>query len=272
MTTSTESSESFQIPIEAAEAYEASFVPAFFAQWAPPLCEAAGVVPGQRVLDVACGTGIVARTVADLARPADVVGVDLNQAMLTVARRVRPDIEWRHGDVAALPFPDGSFDVVVCQMALMFFPDRPGALREMGRVATAGGPVAVLVPSHLDQQAAYGPFVEMAARHAGPEARSLLSSYFLCGDIDQLAALFDEAGLVVTMTRTEHGTMRFPSVDVAVATEVNSTPLGERLTPEVYDLILSGAREVMAPFTSDDGALEMPFASHIVVGRRPPAT
>jgi 2-polyprenyl-3-methyl-5-hydroxy-6-metoxy-1,4-benzoquinol methylase len=60
--TSTEASESFQIPLEIAEVYEATFVPAFFAQWAPILCDSAGVTPGQRVLDVACGTGVVART------------------------------------------------------------------------------------------------------------------------------------------------------------------------------------------------------------------
>ncbi|MGH9156281.1 MAG: hypothetical protein ACRD1K_10705 [Acidimicrobiales bacterium] len=69
MTTSTESSEPFQIPVEAAEFYESAFVPAFFAQWAPVLCDVAGVAPGQRVLDVACGTGIVARTAADLVAP-----------------------------------------------------------------------------------------------------------------------------------------------------------------------------------------------------------
>ena len=117
--------ESFQIPIEAAEFYEAAFVPAFFAQWAPILCGAAGVTPGQRVLDVACGTGIVARTAADLVAPdGAVVGVDLNEAMLTVARRVRPDIEFHQGNADALPFADESFDTALSQMALMFFPDR----------------------------------------------------------------------------------------------------------------------------------------------------
>ena len=95
MTAPPSSSESFQIPIEAAEFYESAFVPAFFAQWAPLLCDAAGVAPGQRVLDVACGTGIVARTAADRSAPSgSVVGVDLNEAMLTVARRVCPDIEF----------------------------------------------------------------------------------------------------------------------------------------------------------------------------------
>ena len=105
----TKSSESFQITLEIAEFYEAAFVPAFFAQWAPILCAAAGVAPGHRVLDVACGTGIVTRTAADWVAPAGrAVGVDLNEAMLSVARRVRPAIEFRQGDAALLPFGDES--------------------------------------------------------------------------------------------------------------------------------------------------------------------
>jgi len=120
--------ETFQLSAVAAEAYESTFVPALFAEWAPHLCDLAGVRPGQRVLDVACGTGIVARVAADrLAGAGRVVGVDLNEAMLAVARRVRPDVEWRQGDAEALPFPPASFDRVLCQMALMFFPDRARA-------------------------------------------------------------------------------------------------------------------------------------------------
>jgi len=128
--TNTQPAEAFQIPIEAAEAYEATFVPAFFAQWAPILCDAAGVGAGHTVLDVACGTGIVARVAAERAGAARVTGVDRNEAMLTVARRVRTDIDWRHGDAAALPLPGRSFDAVLCQMALMFFPD---PIRASGR-------------------------------------------------------------------------------------------------------------------------------------------
>ena len=81
-------------------------MPAFFAQWAPILCDTAAIGAGQKVLDVACGTGIVARTAAERAGAAQ-VGVDLNQAMLTVARRVRADIDCQQGDAAALPLADG---------------------------------------------------------------------------------------------------------------------------------------------------------------------
>jgi SAM-dependent methyltransferase len=265
--TTAEPSESFQIPIEAAEAYEAAFVPAFFAQWAPILCDTAQLSTGQRVLDVACGTGIVARTAAERVGDAQVVGVDLNQAMLTVARRVRGGIDWRQGDVTALPLADRSFDAVLCQMAFMFFPDRIRALREMARVAAPAGTVAVLVPASLDAQPAYGPFVDMAAQHAGREAHSLLSTYFACGDLDDLTAGFGEAGLHVTATSTHLGTARFASADALVATEVESTPLGERISSDVRNRIKHGAREVLAPFTAADGTLNAPFEVHIVAAR-----
>ena len=268
--TSTQPAESFQIPVEAAEAYEATFVPAFFAQWAPILCDAADVGAGQTVLDVACGTGIVARVAAERAGAARVTGVDRNEAMLTVARRVRTDIDWRHGDAAALPLPGRSFDAVLCQMALMFFPDPIRALREMARVAAAAGTVAVLVPAGLGAQPAYGPFVDMAARQAGAQARSLLDTYFACGDLDDLTGLFGRAGLRVTGTETHGGTARFGSVDAFVTTEVESTPLRERISAGVYHRIKQGAREVLAPFTAADGTLAAPFQVHVVRARPSP--
>ncbi len=270
MTTTAEPPESFQVSLDIAEFYEAAFVPAFFAQWAPLLCDAAGVGAGQRVLDVACGTGIVTRVAADRVGPAGTAaGVDRNEAMLTVARRVRPDLEFRAGDAAALPFPDRSFDAVVSQMALMFFADRAGAVGEMARVTAPGGTVAVLVPGALAHQAAFSRFVEVAGRHAGPEARSLLGAYFACGDLDQLAALVASAGLQVTTARTDTGTYRAPSVDAFVTTEVESTPLVERLTEDVYGRIRADAHPALAPFTTADGRVEAPFESNLVVARRP---
>jgi ubiquinone/menaquinone biosynthesis C-methylase UbiE len=266
MTSSASAPESFQIPIEAAELYEAAFVPAFFAQWAPILCGAARVSPGHAVLDVGCGTGVVARTAAALVEPGGrVVGVDLNEAMLTVARRVRPDLEWRRGEASQLPLDDQSFDVVLSQMALMFFPEPASAIAEMARVARPDGTIAVLVPARLDLQEAFAPFVEMAVRRAGPEAKSLLTTYFSRGDLDELSEMFERAGLSVDSGRVEHGTYRANSVDDFVTTEVESTPLVERMTEGAYRRLRADAHTVLAPFTIDDGRVEAPFAVNVVV-------
>ncbi|HEY5784762.1 MAG TPA: methyltransferase domain-containing protein [Microlunatus sp.] len=266
----TEPVESFQVTPEAAEMYEAAFVPAFFTQWASILCEEAGISSGMHVLDVACGTGVVARVAADQVGPFGVVtGIDLNAAMLTVARRVRPDIDYRLGDAAALPVPDASYDVVVSQMALMFFPDQSKSLREMARVAKPGGTVAVLVPSDLGSQAVFGPFVAMAARHAGAAASSLLTSYFRCGDLHELSTTFEAAGLVPASSHNVQGTYRAPSVDAFVTTEVESTPLRARISDQTYQAIRADACDVLAPFTASDGSVQGPFETNLVVGRKP---
>jgi SAM-dependent methyltransferase len=262
--------ETFQLSSAAAELYESKFVPALFAEWAPALADVAGIAPGQTVLDVACGTGIVARTAAERVEPhGQVVGVDLNPAMLAVARRLRPDLEWREGDVARLPFPDGRFDAALCQMALMFFAERAAALREMGRVVRPGGAVAIAVPARLESQPAYAGFVEMAARHAGPEALSLLGAYFSCGDVGQLCAWIDEAGLRVREVRSRTGTARFESVDDFVATEVRGTPLAERIGPDVYERIRADARAVLQRFTTAAGSVEIPLEGHLLAARAP---
>ena len=210
------------------------------------------------------------RVAADQVGPLGAVtGIDLNDAMLTVARRVRPDIDYRLGDAAALPFPDGSYDVVVSQMALMFFPDQTKALHEMARVAKPGAPVAVLVPGDLGSQPVFNPFVAMAARHAGASASSLLTSYFRCGDLHQLTTTFEAVGLVPASSRTVQGTYRAPSVDAFVTTEVESTPLRARISTQTYQAIRADARDVLAPFTASDGSVQGPFETNLVVGRKP---
>ncbi|MCI0633594.1 MAG: methyltransferase domain-containing protein [Actinobacteria bacterium] len=262
----TSAAETFQITAEAAEMYESKFVPRLFGEWAKRLVESANIEPGQRVLDVACGTGVVARTVADrIGASGSVAGLDLNEAMLSVARRLRPDLEWRQGDAADLPFADASFDVVLCQAALMFFPDVALALREMSRVVTPGGTVALQVWNRREDQPAYRPFIDVAGRHAGPEAVSLLSAYFAMGDLGALTALLASTGLDVSARRTQTSVMRFGSVDELVAVEVESTPLGERLRPDVLTAIVEDSRRALEPFHTADGELDIPIAGHIII-------
>ena len=152
---------------------------------------------------------------------------------------------------------------------MMFFPDRATAAAEMTRVVRPAGRVAVLVPGRLDVQPAFAPFVEMATTHAGPEAATLLSSYFACGDLHGLGQLLAGAGLEVEVQRTESGTYRAPSVEAFVATEVGSTPLAERIDAPTHERITEGARDVLAPYTLGDGRVEAPFVSNVVVARRP---
>jgi SAM-dependent methyltransferase len=222
------------------------------------------------VLDVACGTGILARTAADAVGPqGSVVGVDINPAMLAVAERVRPDIDWRRADVQRLPFPDACFDRVVCQMALMFFADRTAAAAEMARVVRPGGTVAVMAPASLPEQPAWGPFVAAAARHAGPDAVRLLGTYWSAGDIDELAGLLRGAGLEDVGATTRIGVATFPSLDEMITTEVESTPLASRIERDVYDMIRNDARAALARFVAADGRALLPLTGRLVSGRRP---
>lgn len=258
-----------QISVEAAETYEASFVPILFSGLAPHLVDAAGVAPGNRVLDVACGTGIIARVAADrVAEAGRVVGLDLNEAMLTVARRVRPDLEWHQGDAVALPFPDGAFDVVLCQSGLMFMPDPITALREMARVVTVDGTVAVQVWSKPERQAGFRPLSDAVARHAGPDAVNLISTYFRLGDPDEFARLCDAADLRVTGTRTMPVTVRSPSIDDYVTTEVESTPLISRISNDTYRRIREDARTGLARYCDESGAVALPLEVYLVTARR----
>jgi ubiquinone/menaquinone biosynthesis C-methylase UbiE len=131
------------------EAYEAYLVP-LLALWTDELIEMAGLNPQARILDVACGTGIVARRAAQrMGNVASITGLDSNDGMLQVAQTLwdgrQPSIDWRKGDVAALPFPNQAFDTVFCQQGLQFFPDRLAALKEIHRVLAPGGRLAISV-------------------------------------------------------------------------------------------------------------------------------
>ena len=126
----------------------------------------------------------------------------------------------------------------------------------------------MVVPNALETQAAFKPFAELAARIAGPEAMSLLTTYFVCGDLGSLAALFESAGLASPECRSIAGTYYAPSVDAAVTTEVESTPLIERIDEATYRQLRTEAVEVMAPFTAPDGSLVAPFECLVVSATR----
>ena len=156
-----------QTLIDAANAYEALFVPALFGQWATKVADAAEIQPGQRVLDVACGTGVLAREVnLRTGSTGAVTGIDPSPGMVAVAKQLSRGIEWREGAAESLPFYDGSFDAVVSQFGLMFFMDRRQALREMLRVLAPGGRLVVAVWDSLETMPAYAAEVALLEQTA----------------------------------------------------------------------------------------------------------
>ena len=154
-----------QTRIATAEAYEEFFIPALIREWASRVIDAARIQPGDKVLDVACGTGIVARTAAQrVGSGGTVAGLDRNPSMLEVARRMATGIEWRQGEAESLPYSDETFDAVVCQFGLMFFTDRPLALREMMRVLVNHGRLALTVWDRLESMPAFAAEIEVVER------------------------------------------------------------------------------------------------------------
>src|SRR5262245_36799902 len=263
-----DTTETFGMPLAAVEAFEARFVPALFTPWAERMVDATGIGAGARVLDVACGTGAVTRLAAErVGETGSVTGLDLNEAMLTVARRIRPDVEFRRGNAMELPFPDDAFDVVTCQAGLMFVPEPDRAIREMARVVTPEGTVGLQVWDRRSEQPAYGPLIDVVERHAGPEALSLVNTYFVLGDRPRLEAMVRSAGLEVAETLTESRSMRFANVDELVSLEIQGTPLGERLSEDVVRKIVEDTRVALAGFANADGSVDIPFAGHIVIAR-----
>jgi ubiquinone/menaquinone biosynthesis C-methylase UbiE len=255
--------ETYRLSAQAAEFYESTFVPALFRDWARQLVAFAGPAPGQRVLDVACGTGVVARELATKLDPADITGLDVNPAMLEVARRLAPQISWQEGDASALPFADGSFDLVVSQAALMFFPDRVAALREMGRLST--GEVVVQVPGRMSHSPGYTALARILQRHVGDRAVDLLGAIFAVGEPAQLRELFTAAGLAVERFETWTGATRLPSVEEFLSVEL--LPIADDVQPDVRERLAADAAIELAPFIDSQQAIAAPIEVHLVAGR-----
>ena len=217
----------FQIEADAAESYERWVVPFVLGPWAPALLDIVELRVGERVLDVATGTGVVARLAARRVAPAGLVtGLDLNAGMLEVARRMPLPpgltIDWRQGSALDLPFADGAFDVVLCQQGLQFFPDKPKALGEMRRVVTSAGRIAVSVwtgssPYSSALREALERYVGTEAAVSGAVARSL-------GDADELCGLLNSASFRDVVVHHVRMTIRLPPPEEFVLRHLSATP------------------------------------------------
>jgi trans-aconitate methyltransferase len=253
-----------QMTRNAAEVYEEFFLPALFQQWVTHVANAAGVQAGHRVLDVACGTGVLARAIAERVGSNHLVGVDVNEGMLEVAKRKAPEIDWKQGQAESLPFDDNTFDKVVSQFGLMFFQDRPAALREMRRVLKPGGSMAVAVWNALEHLPGYAALTDLLQQLFGSHVADALRAPFVLGDIQTLHSIFVEAGISGTKIVTHEGTARFPSLESWVFTEAKGWILGALLDDAQYEVLLKEAKRVLQKFVTTDGTVVFSASAHIV--------
>lgn len=275
MSTQSTTDSGWQLRGNAAEAYESFLVPVIFRGLAERLVAAAEIRPGDRVLDVACGTGVVARTVARHVGPDDTIAaLDVNPDMLATARRasgaVTPAIDFRQGDVMDLPFEDQAFEVVLCQQAVQFFPDRVAALREMARVTSAGGRVVFSVLRSLDRHPVYDIFTRALGEHAGADAAAMMASPFALGDPEALRTSAQDAGLRDVTVQVAISEERFPSVAEFVRWEAASSPLAAelaRLDANEQAAMVNQLERDLTPYLDDLG-LAFHNETHIVTATR----
>lgn len=255
----------------ASAGYERVMVPAVFAPWAKDLLETAALTPGMRVLDVACGTGIIARLAAPQVGPAGwVVGLDTNEAMLAIAR-AQPtprgaQVEWRQGDATKLPFPDEQFDRILCQHGLQYMPDQTAALREMKRVLASSGRLALSV---FSQSIGYQIFEHTAAKFVGEKAAAIMREPFALNDLDELSRLLKMAEFCTI----EMCTKTLPAC-FASAGDFIEYQLGGRLsnavstlTDEARTTLVAALHKAFEPYVGPDG-LVFPMEAHVALARK----
>lgn len=253
------------------ESYERYQVPSVFGPLARMFLERIALRPGRRVLDVACGTGIVARHAAPVLGPAGlVVGVDVNLDMLEVARARTPSdgaaVAWTQADAASLPCADAAFDVVLCQQGLQFFPDKAGALREMHRVLALGGLVALSVWCAIEQSPCHSAIAGALRRRVGPDVARRFEAPFGLGDPAALAAAMTEAGFRdVDLARAVVTRRLLPPAE-SVPGLLASTPVGPEIAAEdeaTRDAIVRDVAGALSAYRDADG-LTVPQPTHIV--------
>jgi SAM-dependent methyltransferase len=258
-----------------AAAYESFQVRYLFGPWSEDLIERARPRPGERVLDLACGTGAVARKVLDHIVPnGTLVGVDINPEMLRIASEVieahEPMVRWQQASAESLPLPDASFDVAFCQQGLQFFPDKPGALRELRRVLRPGGRLALSVWRGLQ----HNPVQHALSKAANGKLGGAMTIAFGLGEdgtLEQMLEAADFRGISVVAVEK---IITFPGVDDYVDRMIHGAaaalPDLRAMSHDARAQLAAAVRAEVGPtlrkYTTDD-VLNAPMAVHVATAR-----
>ncbi len=185
----------WQLSGDGPSAYEKYIVPAYTGAWAKEIVNRACLNEGEKILDVACGTGLVARIAAEKQSCSDLIfGVDVNEVMIKKAQEIEKGISWHNNDVTDLPFFDNFFDVILCQQGLQYFPGSDLALKEMNRVLAENGRILISVWRPIKYSPFYESLCKILEEYVDANAGSMLSAAFAFGDYEKLKSLFVNAG------------------------------------------------------------------------------
>lgn len=239
--------------------------------WTDDLIRSAGCRDGDRVLDVACGTGTIANHINLISgKLCTITGIDINEGMLSVARQ-NPQIEWHQGSATDLPFEPGSFEVVLCQQGLQYFPDRGVAMREMARVLSPGGRLALNVWGALERQPFHAALIDGIGEFLGAEARAAFDAAFSLNTVEELRRLANDAGLQNVRVRFEHRTLRYPAPAGLVVGFMGTTPVTPQflaLPDERKQGFVAYVVEQLAGYV-DDAGLAVPAENHFLTASKP---
>ncbi len=261
--------EQWQLEGGAAELYERHLASAVTGLWASDLVERVDVRAGDRVLDVACGTGVVARAAADRVGAAGhVAGLDINPAMLAVARSQGSEVDFVQGSAGALPFDDASFDVVLCQLGLQFFPDRAKALAQMHRVLVKGGRLGLSVYGPIEHNPGTLALAQALDHHLGTGASQTKRAEHVLAYSTLVHKLASDAGFRDITITTETKVVHFASASEWVHVQLTATPLASLLSEQLArrgmtEKITGAVVEALQPYEID-GALEFPQEANVL--------
>jgi ubiquinone/menaquinone biosynthesis C-methylase UbiE len=247
-----------------AETYERVLVPSIFGHWAREIVDRARPVgPADRILDLGCGTGVVARQLRErLGGGAPITGVDANPEMVAMAPTLAPEIDWREGNAMKLPFADASFELVVCQQMLQFVPDCAAALREVRRVLAPGGRLVAATWRPRHELPLFDVLGRIAERHLGTPNEKR----FLLGDDAELRTLLASAGFtrvhIDVVTRIDHF-HEFPFRLSALAANFDLSRFSDAEREARLVAIENESRDAAKPFTEGDG-LAAPARANLI--------
>jgi len=263
----------WQLSDNAPESYERYVVPYILGPWTPILVEMAALQRGERVIDLACGTGVVARLAAQKVGPTgQVTGLDLNTNMLAFARELpQPSgalITWIKGNALAMDFPDASFDVILCQQGLQFFSEKLTALREMHRVLVPGGRLLFSVWKTVSPYSiAVGTALE---RYVGVEAAVRYRTARVALDAEELRNFLVVAGFVDVHIYPSAMTVRLPPVEAFVLNHLASTPVAgvvAALSEEVRAALAKEVSMVLQSYADGEG-VSVPDETNIAMAHK----